>query len=91
MKNDIQDRMARVDNRKDEPQDNPPNKPSNFPFVPFGPTICPNCGSHRTHVTRIEVMTIGSTHRYHTCKKCNARFRSEEKLPFIDQNSAKTE
>ena len=87
MNHDRQDRVARLDDRKDKPA----NKPSDFPYIPFGSTICPNCGSHRTHVTRSEVMTTASTHRYHTCKKCNARFRSEEKLPFIDQNPAETE
>ena len=88
MKNDIQDRMARVDNRKDNPQDNLSNKPSDFPFVPFGSTICPNCGSHYTKITRIEEIAVNARHRYHACKKCNARFRSEERLPFIDQKKS---
>ena len=84
----VQNRLAIVDNRN-ENKGVPGKRPSDFPWVTYNATRCPNCGSTNTHITRSERMTKTLVQRIHKCNGCKASFNSEQILEFVDQKQKK--
>ncbi len=86
----VQNRLAIIDNRNDN-KGVPCKRPSDFPWVTYSTTRCPNCGSTNTHTTRSERMTNTLIQRIHKCKGCKASFNSEQVLAFVDQKIEPTD
>lgn len=54
-----------------------PADAEDLPVVPFIPVRCPNCGGLRKRTSTYPA----KGRRYHVCKDCGQRFRSEETTP----------
>ena len=57
--------------------------------VPHQPAQCPDCGSSKSTINKVEYPSPDRALRLHSCKNCPTKFKSFQKLTLADTHKRK--